>query len=102
MRITTNPAIQAALEGRGISAPKSQSGEAGNDFAQQLMDVIGELNEAQSNSRELQNDLITGRRPVEYHDVMISMEKASTAMQFTLAVRNKALEAFQEINRLQI
>lgn len=102
MRISTNPAVQSALDAGGITAPKSQSGTSGKDFAQQLMDVLEEVNQVQSDSKEMQNDLFTGRRPVEYHDVMISMEKAGTAMQLTLAVRNKALEAFQEINRLQI
>jgi len=33
---------------------------------------------------------------------MIALEKASTAMQLTLEVRNKLLEAYQEISRLQV
>lgn len=33
---------------------------------------------------------------------MIAMEKASTAMQLTMQVRNKMLEAYQEISRMQV
>ncbi len=84
-----------------LAAPIGQAGQKG-DFAQKLMDVLGDVNEAQNKSTSLQQDLITNRRPVEYHDVMIAMEKASTAMQLTMAVRNKVLEAFQEINRMQV
>ena len=103
MRITTNPGIQQAFnEGKLSSATRSAGDKGGNDFAQMLMDVLSEVNESQGKSRELQTDLMTGRRPVEVHDVMIAMEKASTSMQLTMAVRNKILEAYQEINRMQV
>jgi flagellar hook-basal body complex protein FliE len=45
---------------------------------------------------------MTNRKPVEVHDLMIAMEKASTSMQLTMSVRNKTLEAYQEISRMQI
>lgn len=35
------------------------------------------------------------------HELMISMQKASLAMSMTTAVRNKALEAYKELTRLQ-
>lgn len=102
MRITSNPAIAQALESGRLAAPKAQAGEKGGDFAQTLMDVIKEVNTSQQDSRRMQEDFITGRRPVDIQDVMISMEKASTAMQLTIAVRNKMLEAYQEINKMQV
>lgn len=102
MRISTNPAIAAALESGRLAAPKAPAGESGGDFAQALMDVIKEVNASQQNAKSMQEDLITGRRPVEYHDVMIASEKAGAAMQLTLAVRNKLLEAYQEINKMQV
>lgn len=72
-----------------------------NDFGKMLMDVIKEVNEAQGDARALQNDLMANR-PVEYHELMIAMERASTAMQLTMQVRNKVLEAYQEISRMQV
>ena len=66
------------------------------------MDVMKEVNDSQAKAGELQTDFMTGRRPVEVQDVMIAMEKASTSMQLTMAVRNKMLEAFQELSRMQI
>ena len=100
MRIAANPAIQQALEAGKLGGLKGPA--EGNDFAQQLMDVMGQVNDAQGKSAELQSDFMTGRRPVEVHDVMIGMEKAGVALQLTLAVRNKVLEAYQEINRMQV
>ncbi|MEQ1934531.1 MAG: flagellar hook-basal body complex protein FliE [Fimbriimonadaceae bacterium] len=79
----------------------SVSGSQGDDFATQLMDTMKEVNQAQMDSKELQNQFMAGQ-PVEFHDLMISMEKAGTAMQLTMQVRNKVLEAYQEMMRMQI
>ncbi|MEQ1822879.1 MAG: flagellar hook-basal body complex protein FliE [Fimbriimonadaceae bacterium] len=94
------------LQGLGnqISAPLSKPkelGSNGDDFAKQLMDTMKEVNQAQLDSKELQNKFMAGQ-PVEFHDLMISMEKAGTAMQLTMQVRNKVLEAYQEMMRMQI
>jgi flagellar hook-basal body complex protein FliE len=96
--------IQSVLA-KPLEGPKlptlPQGPNKGDDFAQQLMDVMKEVNSAQINAREMKTDLMTGR-PVEFHDVMISMERASIAMDLTLQVRNKMLEAYQEVMRTQI
>lgn len=80
-----------------------QKGAAGksDDFANTLMDALKEVNNSQQESREMQNQFMAGQ-PVELHDLMIKMEQASTAMQLTMQVRNKLLEAYQEINRMQV
>ena len=101
MRISVNPAIQDALSQGKLGTATQSAGEKG-DFAHMLMDVLKEVNDSQSKSTEIQTDLITGRRPVEVQDVMLAMEKASTSMQLTMAVRNKMLEAFQELSHMQI
>jgi flagellar hook-basal body complex protein FliE len=83
------------------ASPEGIKGAQGDDFAQTLMDVLKEVNQSQSEARSKQNAFMTGQ-PVEFHDLMIAMEKASTAMQLTLQVRNKLLEGYQEINRMQV
>src|ERR1700722_2313760 len=95
----TNPVIQQALDAGKIAVQTPQTGQtSGDDFAQKLMDVMKDVNDAQQNASQMQSDFISGQRPVEYHDLMISMEKASTAMQLTMAVRSKVLDAYQEID----
>jgi flagellar hook-basal body complex protein FliE len=76
-------------------------GDTGDDFANTLMDVLREVNASQQNSAELQNAFMTGQ-PVDIADVKIAMERASIAMNLTLQVRNKLLEAYQEISRMQV
>lgn len=80
---------------------KNAAGGNGDDFAKQLMDVLKEVNNSQQNAADMQKAFMTGQ-PVEYHDLMIAMEKASTALQLTIQVRNKLLESYQEINRMQV
>ena len=83
------------------SGAKAGVQQPGGDFAQTLMDVMKEVNASQLHSKDMQTALMTNQ-PVEIHDVMIAMEQASVAMQLTMQVRNKLLEAYQELNRTQI
>jgi flagellar hook-basal body complex protein FliE len=99
----THPAIQAAFGGSSLAAPKLQAGSTqGGSFAEMLMDAVKEVNNGQNEAGQMQNDFISGQRPVELHDLMITMEKANIGMQLTTAVRNKVLDAYSEIERMQV
>lgn len=75
--------------------------DKGEDFGRMLMDAIKDVNGSQLDARQIQNDLMAGR-PVDTHEVMIAMERASTAMALTMQVRNKLLDAYQEISRMNV
>lgn len=83
------------------SPPQKAAQESGEDFGRMLMDALKDVNASQQDSVKLQNDLMAGRQ-VEYHDLMIAMERASTSMSLTMQVRNKLLEAYQEISRMNV
>ncbi len=91
----------AASAVKNIASPLNGQKASGDDFGQMLMDAIKEVSEVQHKSEGLQNDLMAGR-PVETHDLMIAMQQASTAMNLTMQVRNKLLEAYQEISRMNV
>lgn len=97
MRI--DPAVNAIKS--QASHLSGQTQETGDDFGRMLMDAIKDVNASQQDSAKMQNELMAGRL-VEYHTLMIAMEKASTAMTLTLQVRNKLLEAYQEISRMNV
>ncbi len=46
--------------------------------------------------------LASGDDAVDLHQVMIGMEKANIAMGLTVQVRNKLVEAYQEVMRMQV
>lgn len=93
-----NPAIQSLAQ----QATKLPSADVkSEDFGKMLMDVIKEVSSTQNQATEMQNAFMTGQN-VELHELMISMERAGLAMELTLQVRNKILEAYQEISRMQV
>lgn len=97
MRIDALSQLQKAPE----TQPTVSSGSGGEDFGQMLTDALKEVNESQIASRDLQAEFMAGRK-VEYHELVFAMERASVALQLTMQVRNKLLEAYQTIERMQI
>ncbi|MGB3261796.1 flagellar hook-basal body complex protein FliE, partial [Paenisporosarcina sp.] len=50
---------------------------------------------------KLTNQLVTGEVK-DIHEVMIASQKASLSLQLTVQVRNKVVEAYQEVMRMQL
>jgi flagellar hook-basal body complex protein FliE len=75
--------------------------EAQKSFSNILKNTIDGVNNAQVRSDLLTNKLAAGEK-VELHQVMIASQKASITLDATLEVRNKVVEAYQEIMRMQV
>lgn len=84
---------------KGISG--SESGTKGLSFGEFLNSAIQQVSGLQKESEKLNEALALGLTD-NIHQVMIASEKASVAMQFTMQVRNKVLDAYQEIMRMPI
>ena len=70
-------------------------------FSLFLKDALDRVNERQIVSDEYKRLLATGDVD-NLHDVTIAAEKANISLQLTLGIRNKVLEAYREIMRMQI
>jgi flagellar hook-basal body complex protein FliE len=75
--------------------------ESGASFLETLKGALGEVNEMQLNADKAAQDFSTGQAK-NLHDVMIAMEKAEVALKTVTAVRNKMIEAYQEIMRMPV
>ncbi|EKE02992.1 MAG: flagellar hook-basal body protein FliE [uncultured bacterium] len=67
--------------------------------------VIGNyMNDVNTKQRAAENDVATfaSGGDIDLHNVMISMEKSSLSMNLTLQMRNKILQAYQEMSRIQV
>jgi flagellar hook-basal body complex protein FliE len=64
-------------------------------------ELVGKVNDMQLQSDNAIQKLATGENK-NLHDVMISVEKASISFLFMSQVRNKALEAYQEVMRMPV
>jgi len=70
-------------------------------FADVLKKAVSEVQSLESTNQQNNLLLATGRTD-NLHDVMIDLEKADIALQFTLQVRNKIMDAYHEIMRMQL
>ena len=70
------------------------------NFGQILMDGVNKLQQVQSTADDLATSAATGDL-TDVHDYMIAATQAQLAVQLTVAIRNKAVDAFNEIMRMQ-
>ena len=79
-----------------------KAGEAGGkSFGQLLTDALDNVNDLQKKSDQASADLATGKIE-DISQVVIAAEKAAIALQLTIQVRNKVLESYQEMMRMQV
>ncbi|MGE5559965.1 MAG: flagellar hook-basal body complex protein FliE [Chloroflexota bacterium] len=72
-----------------------------SSFSQMLSSALKQVNDLQVQADDLAAKLATGEVS-DAHTVMIASEKATLALQLTLQIRNKVIEAYQEIMRMQL
>lgn len=73
----------------------------GNVFSKMLEDSIAKLDSYQKVSENSMESFIKGNEN-EIHNVMIAMQEAKLSMQTAIEIRNKFVDAYQEISRMQI
>lgn len=85
-----------------VSIPKTlDESSKETSFSEVISDAINKVNESQINADGKVEALIKGE-DVSMHDVMLSMQESQISMQLLIEVRNKIVEAYQEINRVQL
>lgn len=100
-------ASAAAMQGPLGAAPGAraayavQGGGAGDVFANLIRRELGELNASVGTAEIAMRDLAAGK-PVELHEVMISLEHARLSVQTFVQVRNKLVESYQDLMRMQL
>ncbi|WML51995.1 flagellar hook-basal body complex protein FliE [Neobacillus sp. PS3-12] len=75
--------------------------ETQNSFASVLKDSIAQLNQSQVDADNMTNKLINGDN-VDLSQVMIAQQKANVTLQAAVEVRNKVIDAYQEMMRMQV
>jgi flagellar hook-basal body complex protein FliE len=92
----------SALTGTG-SLPTQGGGEkaaGGAPFSDLMGDAVGEVSRLEDDAQKAVVGLMTGSG-VDVHQAMIATEKASMAFELSLAVRNKAVQAYQQVMSMQ-
>lgn len=71
-------------------------------FGDLFSNAINKVNELQQNSAQLSAAYATGDESVDITDVMVASEKATIGFQATVQVRNKVIDAYQDIMNMPI
>jgi|SRR3954463_354714 flagellar hook-basal body complex protein FliE len=70
------------------------------DFGSVLKDAVAQVDEFHSQASQKVGELLGGGN-VDVHSAMIAVEKADLSFQLMMQVRNKVVQAYQEIERMQ-
>ena len=84
-----------------LPTPLSPTGAPPVAFGNLLGDMVNEVNKSQLGAAEAVTGLIGGQN-VPLHQAVIAMEEANVSFQLMVEVRNRMLEAYQELMRMQI
>jgi flagellar hook-basal body complex protein FliE len=85
----------------GVSGPGRSSAATLDSFGQILGDAINSINEKENNANNAIARLAAGD-DVELHQVMMATQEADIALHLALQVRNKVVEAYQDVMRMQV
>ena len=79
----------------------NQTPSTGDAFAQSLKSAMNDVNDMQVTSEKAMSDIATGQVK-DLHQAALAIDKAEISMKLMLEVRNKALNAYQQISRTQM
>jgi flagellar hook-basal body complex protein FliE len=99
--MSTIKGVDLVYSGGPTAAFKGASKPEGADFTTHLKNALGDVNDLQQKADEAIQRLV-GEGKGDLQDTMIALEKADVSFRLMMQIRNKVLEAYQEIMRMQV
>lgn len=93
-QLNSNFQTHAAGGAGGASDP-------GKSFSDILRNSVDKVNEMQTQADTAVKELVAGRSK-NIHETMLTIERADTSLKLMMQVRNKILDAYREIMRMQV
>jgi flagellar hook-basal body complex protein FliE len=84
-----------------LATTKKPSASPVEQTAKSFEEVLDSLNQSQQNSDDLVKKLSLGEN-VDLHQVMIGMEENDINFRVAMAIRDKLVDAYQQVMRMQI
>lgn len=103
LRSQAKAAEQVQEAASRIDTGKAEKNEAaaGGEFAAKLNDGIASVSEQMQRTEELPMDFVTGK--VEsFHEVAVQLKQAEVSFRFAMEVRNKLIDAYREVMRMNV
>lgn len=89
------------LKDLGTQALRAPTEAGAGSFGDLLTGMVKDVSAKQAQSAEMSRALMSGQN-VPLHRAMIASEEASLSFQLMVEVRNKLLESYQELMRMQV
>lgn len=81
--------------------PSRAAGAKAPDFGSALGGLVDQVNTAQGEADQAIQQLVAGKTE-NLHEVMLAVNKAELSFQFLMETRNKLVNAYQEVMRMQL
>jgi len=96
--LTLLPNAATAAKSGAINKTLNENTES---FGETLTKAINDVNDLQNEAGKAVTKMVAGEA-VDMHDVMIAVEKAKTSFDLLMEIRNKTIDAYREIMRIQV
>ncbi|MET1085875.1 MAG: flagellar hook-basal body complex protein FliE [Arthrobacter sp.] len=100
MPISPIGAVQSVTPSSYLANPAAAAGKDGDGFAASLTGAVDNLQQLQATSKELAIKAVTGDLN-DIHSATLASTRAQVTLELVAAVRNKGVDAFNEIMRMQ-
>lgn len=84
-----------------LGAKKPQEAKSNLSFPEMFKEMINNTNDLQHQAGEIAERFALGE-VTDIHDVMIAAEEAGVAMELVMEIRNKLVEAYQQMMRMAV
>jgi flagellar hook-basal body complex protein FliE len=93
-------AVSAGSIGGSLASAATGQQTAATPFASLFNDAVGTVNSLEDQAHAAVSGLMSGNG-VDVHEAMIAVQKSSMAFELALSVRNKAVQAYQQVIGMQ-
>ena len=94
--------MRVAAAAAGLREPVAAAQPGKVDFSSVLKNTLDGVAQSQEKSESLQKAFVMGDDKVSLSDTMIAMQKAGINLQTTIQVRNKVVQAYNDIMNMQV
>jgi flagellar hook-basal body complex protein FliE len=98
--VASEARVAKEMQAQGMSAPVAGP-EGAHSFSELLRNSFDQVNENQHDADKAIKELVAGRSK-NIHETMLTIERADTSLKLMTQVRNKILDAYKEIMRMQV
>lgn len=86
----------------GLSGISKNQGIQKPGFTEMVSDAVKSVNQQMNEASKVSESFMLGEKKYDIHEVMIALEKADISFRYMAQVRNKVLDAYNEIMRMQV